>query len=497
MQEKNNWQALFGVGLASFLGCVDFTIVNTALPDIQQQLGGSFTQLQWVMNIFVIALSAVMITMGRMGDILGHRRIFYSGLLVFALASLLAGMADSLPLLIAGRLFQGLACAVLFTNSGALVAHAFPASQQGRALGMLFGINGFGLAIGPFLGGVIVAWAGWRWVFLINIPIVALSILVCLRALGSGLHTPVKTRIDVIGSVLLTLLLACVALVFVQGGQWGWASAPTLVLIALAVGLALTFYWVERRVEHPILDLGILSRRPFFCSAVASFTLGAFYCLAFFLMPLYLDLVLDLKGLMLGVMLLPTTAGVALISPFVGRWCERWGTRPLILLGLGLFVVSALMQSAFAVRSEPAFVLLAFLAMGLGWGCILSPSTTAAVMSLPREYTGAAVGTLGSVQNIGGSLGLTLGIYLFNTRFAATLSGEATLGLDGIGQLPASLSRSQGISLDQAHLQVQHMFLGAYGVTMIALAGLSLLAMCYLALRMENRREHVEVAGHP
>jgi len=489
---QENWPALVGIALASFLGCIDFTIVNTALPSIQGEFNSSFSALQWVMNGFVIALSALMITMGRLGDLLGHRRIFYSGLTVFGAASLLAGWAPSLDWLIAARLLQGIGCAVLFTNSGALVAHVFPAGQQGRALGWLFGINGLGLAIGPFLGGLIVATVGWRWIFLINLPIVLLSLAICRRALADVAAPVQPGRIDVAGTLLLTGSLAALTLALVQGGQWGWQSAPTLGLLAASVLGFAVFYCYETRIDAPILDFRLLAHAPFFCSSVASFTLGAFYCLAFFLMPMYLDLVRGLGAFELGLMLLPTTAGVALISPFVGRLADRWGTRPLILTGLALFMLSALMQAGFLYYAHWAYVIAAFLAMGIGWGCILSPSTTAAIVSLPPEYTGAAVGTLGSIQNIGGSLGLTLGVAVFNASFgsalaklpdADTLAGS---GIEELQRLAPLLSLHGGMSLDQAATAIRQSFLAAYGSTMFALLWLCAAALLYLAQRMRQ-----------
>jgi MFS family permease len=195
-EQSRKWWVLIGVSIASFLGCIDFTIVNTALPAIQVDLHATVTQLQWVVNMFLLALCSFMVIMGRLADIYGRRRVLYLGALVFGLSSLAAGLANDIAWLIAFRFLQGISCAVLYTVTGAIVAEAFPEEQRGRAIGLLFGANGLGLAVGPVLGGVIVAAVGWRWIFLVNVPLILISLMICWVSVRESVNQEEGSKID-------------------------------------------------------------------------------------------------------------------------------------------------------------------------------------------------------------------------------------------------------------------------------------------------------------
>ncbi|TFH89977.1 MFS transporter [Vibrio ouci] len=492
MLNKNPNLALFGVGLASFLGCVDFTIVNTALPDIQTEFSSSLSSLQWVMNIFVIALSSMMVMMGRLGDIYSHEKVFYAGVVVFGLSSVAAAIAPNIDVLIVARLLQGVACAILFTNSGAIISHIFPAHKQGHALGILFGINGLGLAIGPFLGGLLVSYMGWRWIFFINIPIIALSVLACLASIPAPEHQEKKGRLDIPGAILVTLILGCLSILFTQGPTWGWLSSNSLALSAAIALFTFGFVYAERKATEPIANLSILRNSQFSSSAIASFTLGAFYSLAFFLMPLYLANIQHLPALNIGFMLLPTTAGVAIISPFVGKAVDQFGCKPIIMLGLLLLAISAILQSQFTASETTPFILLSFLCMGIGWGCVLSPSMTAAVTSVPQHYTGAAIGNLGTIQNTGASIGLAIGVALFNSQLLEHLSSgrenelASTLHTGDLEQLTQALASQLSLGINEVSHLVIDGFMASYSSAMLLLAALCSLSWLTLLFKMKS-----------
>ncbi len=209
--ENKKWWALIGVGIASFLGCIDFTIVTTALPAIQNNLHASIIQLQWIINIFTLALSSFMVVMGRLADIYGRRKILYIGMATFAGSSLLAGCATNIELLIFWRLIQGVSCAILYTASGAIVSHAFPIEERGRAMGIFFGISFTGLAAGPVIGGFIVGTLSWCWVFFVNVPVVIISLIICMLSIPKSKDTSISPKIDYIGA--LTLMLAISSLI--------------------------------------------------------------------------------------------------------------------------------------------------------------------------------------------------------------------------------------------------------------------------------------------
>ncbi|MGB6977209.1 MAG: MFS transporter, partial [Gammaproteobacteria bacterium] len=359
---RKSW-ALIGVSMASFLGCIDFTIVNTALPAIQMTFHATVTQLQWIITIFILALSTCMVIMGRLADIYGRRLILYIGMIVFGLASLGAGLSANIYWLILFRLIQGASCAILYTATGAIVASAFPEQERGKAMGILFGVNGIGLAIGPVLGGVIISALNWRWVFLVNIPIIMISLFICFISVNESKNREHGTEIDWLGLVLLMIGLVCLILGVTQGSVWGWSSAITLSLFAIA-GLALIlFYKVEIKTSAPIIQFHLFINRMFITSIVATFALAFFYCVAFFLMPLYLRNMRNESGYMIGFMLLPTMVTVAILSPLVGRLVDQLGPKILLISGLAFFVLSAWLQTRFKVDSSLIYILSAFILM--------------------------------------------------------------------------------------------------------------------------------------
>ncbi|NWE49326.1 MFS transporter [Pseudomonas gingeri] len=413
-QQQRKWWALLGVSIASFLGCVDFTIVNTALPALQADLGASVDSLQWVINGFILALSSFMVLVGRLADLHGRKRVLFIGLSVFGLASLGAGLAVGIDGLIAARIAQGLACAVLYTASGAIVANTFDSAEQGKAFGVLFGVNGVGLAVGPVLGGLITSAFGWQWIFLINVPFVLLSLGICAFSVNESRSPQAGTRLDWLGAALLLVGLPSLVLVIVQGAAWGWSSPLSLGLIGLAVVALTAFVRVEKRVAAPIIDLQLFANRRFVAGVVASFTLAVFYCVAFFVMPLYLALVRGESVQASGLLLLPTTLGVALLSPLVGRLVDRKGPALLIKSGLLLFLLSALLQAGFDRQTSLPYLVAAFVIMGLGWASILGPSTVLGISSVPQGVSSVAMGSLMTLHNVGGGLGLAVGVGIYH-----------------------------------------------------------------------------------
>lgn len=414
---RQRWLAMAGIAIASFLGCIDFTIVNTAVPAIQSALQADIAQVQWIVTAFVIALSSCTIAVGQLADRHGRSEMMFASMALFALASLGAGLASSLGWLIAWRAIQGMACAGLYTASAALVAAMYPEERRGKALGLLFSINGLGLAIGPVAGGLLVEAWGWRAIFLVNVPLIAASLALCMGRLSVAAAPAKRERFDWLGAVLLLTVLPCALAVLIHGGDWGWAARSTQGLLAVAVLAGAALVVIEKRAPVPLLRWSLFVQPRFAIAALATAALAFFYCVAFFLMPLYLGELRGQDSAATGWLLLPTTAVMALVSPLAGRVCDRLGTGPVMGAGFAALLVSALMQSAFGVGTPWSWVLAAFAFMGLGWGCVLGPSMTAALKALPPAMAGTALGMATTLHNLGGALGLATGTVLY--RFAA------------------------------------------------------------------------------
>ena len=400
--------ALLGVGIASFLGCIDFTIVNTAIPALRAELGMSVGDAQWVVTAFVMALTATMVASGRLADLHGRRRALYAGMALFGLGSLGAGLSQGMLQLVACRFIQGLGCSALYTASAAIVSQAFAPGERGKALGWLFAGNGLGLAIGPVAGGLLVSSLGWRWIFLINLPLLALSLLLCLRHVHESFEPGEGEAMDWKGLAVTLLALPCALLAISSAGAWGWLSWRSATAFAAALLLLGIVLAVEARAASPLINLKLLRQPSFAIAGMASAAPAFFYCGAFFLVPLYLSQERALDSHAIGWMLMPTTAVMALSSPWLGRMADRFGPQRVMLAGFACLAASAVLQAPFDLHTSWVDVVLAFALFGVGWACILGPSTAAALSAAPSAAVGAATGTAWTLHNFGGAIGLTL-----------------------------------------------------------------------------------------
>ncbi|MET0543073.1 MAG: MFS transporter [Variovorax sp.] len=439
--DKNPRVALAGVATASFVGCIDFTVVNTAMPALQKDLGAQVQMSQWIVTAFLIGLTTCMVAAGRLADLRGRRRALYFGMLVFAIGSLGAGLAWNIQALVVWRLVQGVACAVLYTASTAVVTQMFPEAERGKALGLLFGANGFGLASGPVAGGLLIGVLGWRAIFLVNLPLLALAYVLCRGRIQES-RADTHESFDVAGLILMAVALPCMLTAIVHGADWGWSSFPTLSLAAAGLCLLAAFVHVERTAKFPLIRLDLFANLRFASAGIASASLAAFYCSAFFLMPLYLAFVRHRDSTAIGWLLLPTTAVMAVTSPLSGRWADRRGVMQPMLAGLVFLMASASLQARFDATTSWPTVLAAFAFMGVGWGCLLGPSTMAALAAVPAQLSGLATGAAWTLHNFAGAMGLAV----VTTVFAnASANGRDLLA--GYGTSMWLLTATCGVAL--------------------------------------------------
>ncbi len=499
---NTSWIALIGICLASFLGCIDFTIVNTALPSIQTELNTTVTTLQWVINIFMLTLAAFMVVMGRIADIYGRRRLLYIGMALFGLSSLGAGLSHSISWLILFRCLQGVAVAILYTVPVAMIPSLFPRELRGKATGILIGVNGFGLAVGPVIGGFILSVLSWHWVFYINLPIILLSLAFCLKTLPESMSHEHGKRIDWWGFILLVIALPTVVLATVEGSAWGWTSTATLGLYAVsAVSLGL-FYIVEQRSTSPIISFKLFANRPFIVGILANVALAFFYTLNFFLLPLYLHNLLFETGFEIGLVLLPATALVALLSPVVGTIVDKVGPKKVLMVGFLLFIGSSFLQSFFSADTSMPYILGSLILLGIGWACILSPSIIAALSAVPESISGVAMGSLGTLHNFGGAMGLAIGTALYHSQATWRLIRDLTQQALNVGSWASGVvaDPDNAIQLIQQYASTnlqtaQHVFAQSfsqgYQAAMWLLVGVSVLAFLSVLLGSNKRSKTV------
>ena len=416
------WQALVGISILCFVAFLDFTIVNTILPGIQRDLHTDVDQLQWVMNAFFLMLTVFMVTMGRLGDIYGRRRVLYVGVIVFGVASLLAGLANSPEFLIACRFVQGIAGAIMLTCAVGLVTHHFPENERGRALAVFMSVTGFGMAVGPVVGGTLMSTLSWRWAFYVNVPVVVIGFLIAWR---SVMETPRQEneKVDWLGLAFLTPGMGTLVTAIMKGNNWGWDSPATLATAAAAIGLLAIFILVERRVAFPIIKFELFRNRNFLACAVVALTLGEFIAIGNFMAPLYLQSIRNEEPYIAGLMLLPISTLVVIVPPLIGKLVDRKGPLPFLPPGQAFLALAALVQIFFEPSSPPWIVLLGLGLFGLGWGLQQATSALAATSAFPPAQSSLIIGALYSIWNFGSSVGLAIGGLIFEELDRHTLAG--------------------------------------------------------------------------
>ncbi|MDT0385910.1 MFS transporter [Streptomyces dubilierae] len=386
---QGKWILLTTV-LGSSMALLDSTVVNVALPRIGRDLDADLAALQWTVNAYMVTLAGLILLGGALGDRFGRRRVFVVGVVWFAVASLLCGIAPNAEVLIAARALQGVGGALLTPGSLALIQASFHPDDRGRAVGLWSGFGGIGAAVGPFVGGWLVDGPGWRWVFLLNVPLAALCVPVALRHVPESGDGRAHGRFDVLGAVLGAVALALVTYGLIAAGEDG---AVAVISAAAGVAAAVAFVVVERRRAEPMMPLELFASRQF--TAVNLVTLCVYAALGgfFFLAALQLQVVVGYSALAAGTALLPTTVLMLLLSARSGELADRVGPRLPLTVGPLLCAAGMLLMLRVGPgASYPADVLPALLVLGLGMVTLVAPLTATVLGSVDVARAGLASG---------------------------------------------------------------------------------------------------------
>jgi len=391
----------------SGMAMLDATVVNIALPSIGRDFGAGFRTLQWIVNAYTLTLAALILLAGALGDRYGRRRVFVVGVVWFAVASLLCGLAPTAEILVAARALQGIGGALLTPGSLAIISSSFVATDRARAVGAWSGLSGVAAAVGPFLGGYLVL-LNWRAVFLINLPVAVFIVLVSLRHVAETRDAQSPPGLDVTGSVLAAAGLAGLTYALTSlGGSPGRAG----VFVAGAGGVValVTFVLVERRSPHPLVPLALFADRRFSVANAVTFVVYAGLGVFFFLLVLHLQIVAGFSPLVAGTALLPVTALMLLLSARAGALAERIGPRLPMSLGpllaaLGFLLALRIGRGA----SYLGDVLPAVVAMGLGLSLTVAPLTATVLNSADPRYAGTASGVNNAVARSAGLLAVAV-----------------------------------------------------------------------------------------
>jgi EmrB/QacA subfamily drug resistance transporter len=444
------WWTLLAACLATFMLLLDVTVVNVALPDIRRELGGSFTDMQWVVDAYALGLATLLLASGSLADLLGRRLVFVTGIVVFVVSSFVCGLADSPTILNISRAAQGLGGAMMFATSLALIAQEFAPNERGTAIGLWGATTGFAVAVGPVVGGVITEHLGWEWIFFVNVPVGLATLAMTLTQVPEG-ERDTSARIDWAGLVTFSGALFCLVLALIRGNDEGWGSALIVGLLAASVLLMAAFAAVELRSERPMLDLHLFRIPAFTGAQITAFALHASMFAMFLYIVIYVQSILGYSPLEAGVRFLPISVLSFVVAPVAGKLAERLPIRGFLGVGLGLVGIGLLLMGGIKPGDDWTTLLPGFIVAGIGIGCVNPPLATAAIGVVEPRRSGAASGINSTFRQVGIATGIAGLGALFQARVTdklgsselgeAVVSGQAHTGvaqrafIDGLNEI--------------------------------------------------------------
>jgi EmrB/QacA subfamily drug resistance transporter len=479
LYERRRWIALGLLCMAQFVVVLDAAIVNVALPSIGEDLAFSQENLSWVVNAYVLTFGGFLLLGGRLADLLGRRRVFMFGLVLFALASLAGGFATSEGWLIGARAVQGLGAAILSPAALSIVTTTFrDGAERNKALGAWGAVAGSGGAAGVLLGGVLTEYLGWEWVLWVNVPIGIVAALIAPSLVAESRSESLTRAFDFGGAFTVTAGLSVLVYALVDATDVGWGSTQTIVLLAVAVALIAAFVAIERRSDAPLVPFGIFRLRTLTGANVVGVLTGASLFSMFFFISLYMQQVLGYSAIKAGLSYLPLALTIILAAAVASQLVTRVGFKPVLAAGMVLIAAGLVWFSQVSVGGGFASDILGpSLLAAAGLGLAFVPQTIAAVSGVAEREAGLASGLINTSQQVGGALGLAVLATVADSR---TDDVVASAG-GGPSALPNALTEG-----------FQSAFLAGAGI-----AVLGLLATLFL-IRSRDSRAHVDLGtGEP
>jgi EmrB/QacA subfamily drug resistance transporter len=413
------WWTLLTVVIATFMLLLDITVVNTALPKLEQSLGASFTDLQWVIDAYALALATVVLTAGALADRFGRKRSFLLGLFVFSAASLACALAPSAGFLIGARAVQGIGGAIMFAISLALIAQEFPVGRErGNAMAVYGATIGVAVALGPLVGGALTQTLGWESVFYLNVPIGIVAIVITAAKVAES-RDPNASRPDWPGVATFTAALFMLVFALLRGNAIGWGSATIVSLLCGSAILLTAFVAIERRSAHPMLPLELFRNRSFTGVQIAAFSISASLFALFLYLTLYLQQFLGNSPLGAGVRYLPLTIVTFGVAAMSGAWVSRVAARAQLGVGLALSGLGMLLMSTLSIGDDWTALLPGLIVGGVGVGIVNTVIADVAVSVVPKERSGMAAGINDTFRQVGIAVGVATWGAIFTARGAA------------------------------------------------------------------------------
>ena len=423
---SRKWYVLSAVAISILLGTINAGIVNVALPTLENDFGSTFSTVQWVILVYMLVQATLMPIIGRLGDMIGRKPIFVNGFIVFAVGSLLCGLAPDIYWLIAFRIVQAVGGAMMLTLAFALIVEAFPAHERGRAVGFPSTFSSTGIVLGPIIGGFMLSSLNWRWLFFVTVPLSLLGIVMAIRFVPD--YIPEKgQRFDYAGAMLLFVSLLSLLLALTWGQRLGYDNSTILLLFGAAIGTFATFIWVELRARQPMIELRLF-RDQLFAVNLAT-RLFTFMALAgtILLLPFYMENVLGYQTRQIGLVLAVIPLCLGIFSPLSGALADRIGARIVMSVGILFLAIGYFSLSTLDEQTTALGIVLRLIPVGLGMGTFQAPNNSAIMGAVLPNQLGIASGLV----SISRTLGQTLGVAILGAIWAAQTMAHFGIMLPG------------------------------------------------------------------
>jgi EmrB/QacA subfamily drug resistance transporter len=406
--ENRRWWTLAAVSLGLFMIMLDNTVVNVALPTIQRDFGAALSELEWIVTGYALTFAALLLTGGKLADLLGRRRLFVAGLAIFASSSLACALAPSAGFLIGARVVQGVGAALMNPATLSIITAAFPPRERGSAIGIWVGVSATALAVGPLVGGLLTEHAGWSSIFYINVPIGALAIAASFLLIDETRDSSEEQRLDLPGLATSGLGLFALTYGLIEGNTHGWTSGRIVGAFVVAAASLAAFFVLERRQRLPMLDLSLFRSSTFTgANTVVLLVALAMFGVLFFV-SLYMQNVLGYSAVQAGAAFLPMTLLIVFVAPIVGRLSDRIGSRSLMTVGMAVVAAQLFYFSRLGVHENYWALVPGLLLGGIGMPSVMTPASAAAMSGVSVDKAGVGSAVLNTSRQVGGSLGIAL-----------------------------------------------------------------------------------------
>lgn len=412
---NSKWWAMLGIGSGVLMLTIDTSIVNIALPTLVKVFKTNFATVQLVVVSYLLVLTALVLGAARLGDMLGKKKLYLIGLIVFTISSLLCGIAPSIWLLISFRILQGFGAVFMSGLGPAIITEVFPNSERGRALGIIGAIVSIGIALGPTVGGLLIGLSGWRSIFLVNVPIGILGSFIVLRFVPFSPIATTRQHFDWLGTIVISLTLTCFIIGMTEGQNQGFTNPISLIWFFLAAISLYVFVWLENKIQQPMLDLQLLKNTRLSLSLIAAVFVFIVVAGFIFILPFFLELVLNYTPQQTGLLLAVSPILGGIIAPSSGTLSDRFGQKIICLIGLLLMIFGCLLVSGFNSQLTDLGYTLRIAPFGIGFGMFQSPNNSAILGSVSRERLGITSGFLSLSRTLGQTTGVPLlGSFFYN-----------------------------------------------------------------------------------